>query len=402
MRMTSQTFYGLSMHWARYCGMFESATKDDIQLPHESDSLERKTHYWKLWVGRESQLRILLGLYVIDGVVSQYSGNGFGTPWPTISTLPLPASDAAFNATCPDKWLSSMGDIDIQRPTDRLNDLCYRFFTPQSRDHDDQFAIMLEQELELFNTKIALEILYCLATASKRTERPPVGIPSKLEVSRALCTIRRHILNNSTLSPTERSIALLRWHSICLDTITSTAHGARRMCYQFGLTQHIFGGLTRQETGINPHRWIQGPNARKCLLHSFAIQDIASHMPLGVAQDVYLPGGLFAAATTYSSFALASTLKMAIPSSVDWDVVLLSGFDGHAIPTTDAAGVSKSTRGTAMFIQGILSPLDGECEVHNLLYDLTSIKTLLRAMSVHWGVAREMEEVIDAWTQRFV
>jgi hypothetical protein len=125
-------------------------------------------------------------------------------------------------------------------------------------------------------------------------------------------------------------------------------------------------------------------------------------MPLGVAQDVYLPGGLFAAATTYSSFALASTLKMAIPSSVDWDVVLLSGFDSYAIPTTDAAGVSESTRGTAMFIQGILSPLDGECEVHNLLYDLTSIKTLLRAMSVHWGVAREMEEVIDAWTQRFV
>jgi hypothetical protein len=208
--------------------MFESATKDDIQLPHESDSLERKTHYWKLWVGRESQLRILLGLYIIDGVVSQYSGNGFGTPWPTISTLPLPASDAAFNATCPDKWLSSMGDIDRQRPTDhRLNDLCYRFFAPQSRDHDDQFAIMLEQELELFNTKVALEILYCLATASKRTERPPVGVPSKLEVSRALCTIRRHILNNSTLSPTERSIALLRWHSICLDTITSTAHGAR-------------------------------------------------------------------------------------------------------------------------------------------------------------------------------
>ncbi|RAO68402.1 uncharacterized protein BHQ10_004414 [Talaromyces amestolkiae] len=365
MRMTSQTFYGLSMHWARYCGMFESATKDDIQLPHESDPLERKTHYWKLWVGKESQLRILLGLYIIDGVVSQYSGNGFGTPWPSISTLPLPASDAAFNATSPDKWLLSIGDIDRQRRTDSLNDLCYRFFAPQNRDHDDQFTIILEQELELFNTKIALETMYCLATASNRTERPPVGIPSKLDVSRAL--------------------SLLRWHSICLDTIKSTANGARRMCYQFGLTQHIFGGLTRQETGINPHRWIQGPNARKC-----------------VAQDVYLPGGLFAAATTYSSFALASTLKIAIPSSVDWDVVLLSGFDGYSLPSTGAVGVTESARGTAMFIQGVLSPLDGECEVHNLLYDLTSIKTLLRAMSVHWGVAREMEEVIDAWTQRFV
>lgn len=90
------------------------------------------------------------------GVVSQYSGNSFGNPWPTIRTLPLPATDAAFNATCPDKWLSSMGDIDRQRPTDRLNDLCYRFFTPQSRNHDDQFTVMLEQELKLFNTYIEI------------------------------------------------------------------------------------------------------------------------------------------------------------------------------------------------------------------------------------------------------
>jgi hypothetical protein len=397
--MTSQTFYGLSMHWARYCGMFELDTKnDDVLSLVGNESIERKTYAWKLWVGKETQLRILLGLYVIDGVVSQFSGNGSGTSWPTTNCLPLPASEEVFNAPCPDKWLQSMTAVEGRRPSVRFFDLCHQLFPSMKGGHAGYRGAILDYELELFDLKVVLEILNSLATASSQVDASPVGFPSKLEIARALCVMRRHILHNNRISATDRSIALLRWHSICLDTITSTARGARRMCYQFGITQHIFGGAKRPESGISPAGWVQSLAGRKCLLHSVAIQEIASQMPLGVAHDVYLAGGLFAAAATYSSFALAAAVKTTIPSSIDWDAVLMSGFEELSL---NGAG-PESTRNTVQFVRGVLDPHGSDREIHNLSYDLTSIKILLRGMSLQWGVAREMEEVVDAWTQHCV
>ncbi len=74
------------MHWAQYCGMYDLGRIEVPEIPLEQDSTEKKLQAWRSWAARETQLRILLGLCVIDGVVSQFSGNLVNT-WPATNSL---------------------------------------------------------------------------------------------------------------------------------------------------------------------------------------------------------------------------------------------------------------------------------------------------------------------------
>ncbi|KAJ5611117.1 hypothetical protein N7510_007836 [Penicillium lagena] len=171
------------------------------------------------------------------------------------------------------------------------------------------------------------------------------------------------------------------------------------MCYKYDIRQHIFGGENREETGVDPHRWIGGQASRKCLLHAIEIQQLAAQMPLGVAHDEQLPGALFAIATTYSSFALAGKPKVIIPSSTDWDTLLFSELE--EVPSRrEMAGGNTNMNNTIRFLGGEENVLEADCEARNLLYELGSIRILLRGLSYQWGVAQEMEEVVGAWIMR--
>jgi hypothetical protein len=390
--MTSQTFYGLSMHWAQYCGMYEMAMITDV--PFEHDFIEVKTLAWKSWVAREIQLRTLLGLCIIDGVVSQFSGNSV-TSWLTANSLPLPADEETFNADTPNKWIVSIALHG--KNALRFCDLSHSLFP-----HDGSSPRM-QTKLALFDVKILLEILSSLAAEFKRTDPPPIGIPAQSKIVQALREIRYQILNSDRFTSTDRSIGLLRWHAVCLDMVASIARGARRMCYQYGINQHIFGGEKRMEYGIDPHHWVHGLAARKSLLHALQIQSIATQMPLGAAHDLHLAGALFAAATTFSSFALTGTSKVVIPLSIDWDTVLT--WEPEELPEKSTATRTQNTYGTVLFLQGNCNLLKGDCEVseiRNLSYDLSSLRLLLRALSLQWGVAQEMEGVVEAWILRCV
>jgi hypothetical protein len=105
--MTSQTFYGLSMHWAQYCGLYDVGRAEVPTIPCKDDATETKIRVWKTWAARETQLRTLLGLCIIDGVVSQFSGN-FVNTWAATNSLPLAADDEAFAATTANDWIDVM------------------------------------------------------------------------------------------------------------------------------------------------------------------------------------------------------------------------------------------------------------------------------------------------------
>ncbi|KAJ5831904.1 hypothetical protein N7474_000215 [Penicillium riverlandense] len=383
LRMTSQTFYGLSMHWAQYCGIYDIPAMP--RVPFEDSPEEVKALAWKAWVARETQLRALLGLCIIDGVVSQFSGNPVNTWLPT-NSLPLPADEDAFNADCADKWIRQMTRNGRHRvSTLRFCDLCHTLFDPAATSPS-----IIPSSVMLFDIRIILEILNALAAEARRSELPPVVIPSLPQIHIALRTMRHHILYSDHLSPTDRSIGLLRFHAVCLD-LNSTARGTRRMCDQLGIPQGIFGGEKRLESAVDPARWVQSLAGRKGLLHALQIQLVASQMPLGLAHDVYLPGALFAAASTYGSFALAGISKVRLPGVVDWDVVL--GLEEE---------MGKVDSRTRDFLEGKLGRMAGErdCEMRNLLYELSSLRILLGSLSIQWGVTREMEEVIEAWELR--
>ncbi|KAI9148221.1 putative transporter [Paramyrothecium foliicola] len=394
LRMTSQTFYGLILHWAQYCGMYD-VDPHQVPIPALGDPIETKMYAWKTWAARETQLRTLLGLCVIDGIVSQFSGNPVNT-WSETHSLPLSADENAFGAETVDKWIRVMRatrEGSARKASVRFYDLRHSLF---SNDTDVHHAFFIPR---LFDIKILLEVLAAQTTDFERTDRGPAGTQRKLGAMRALVVLRQHLARDTTLTPADRSIALLRWHAVCLDLVVSTAQGARRMCSHYDIPQHIFGGRKRLEPRkIDPEGWTRALSARKCLLHALEIQKYAFQVPLGVIHDTCLPGSLFAAATTYSSFVLPGITKILVPATVDWEIIILHGL-GHVVETV-ASTPSESTGDTLRFLQSVGDPEAGGWEARNLLYELSSIRILLHSLSQHWGVTQEMEEVVGAWEAR--
>jgi hypothetical protein len=394
--MTSQTFYGLSMHWAQYCGLYDIGRAENPAIPRANDAMETKIRAWKTWAARETQLRTLLGLCIIDGVVSQFSGN-FVNTWAATNSLPLAADDDAFAATTANDW------IDVMNRRDNLHD------TRTTRFYDVYHSLLVDGSQAgpvrnisgLLNIKILLEILASLAADFEKVTPGPTGLRCKVGATKALGALRQILSQSTTLSTVDKTIGLLRWHAVCLNLVSSTARGARRMCHYYGITQHIFGGKKRQEPGpVNPQRWAQGLLARKSVLHAIEIHKIATEIPLGTMHDTCLPGALFAAATTYASFALPGLTKVFVPGSIDWDSVILSGLDDasniSSIPTTS----EEPTQSTLRFLESSVDPIPADWTARNLFYELSSIRMLLHSLSQHWGVTQEMEEVVGSWEAR--
>ncbi|KAK5694526.1 hypothetical protein LTR97_009116 [Elasticomyces elasticus] len=396
LRMTSQTFYGLSMHWAQYCGLYDIGRAATLEIPQFDDPVETKMRAWRTWAARETQLRALLGLCVIDGVVSQFSGN-FVNTWAATNSLPLAADDQAFEASNVDEWLAVMSiNSNSQRSaTTRFYDVYHSLLV------DESGSGLVRNLSGLLNIKILLEILASLATDFERVTPGPTGLRCKVGATKALGRLRKILSQSTTLSTADKTIGLLRWHAVCLNLVCSTARGARRMCHYYGITQHIFGGKKRQEPGpVDPERWAQGLSARKSLLHASEIHKIASEIPLGFMHDTCLPGALFAAATTYASFALPGLTKVFLPVAIDWDTVILSGLDDdeNQMPTSPMS--SEARQNTLRFLESSIDLPSANWTARNLFYELSSIRVLLHSLSQNWGVTQEMEEVVGSWEAR--
>lgn len=361
------------------------------ELLQGPQTFETKLEVWRLWAARETQLRTLLGLCVVDGVVSQFSGNLVNT-WPATNSLPLAADDEVFSADTPDTWFQVMmerGEVNERRLTDVFHSLIAQGSQPS-------------EDLRvpgLLNIKIFLEMLASLTKELSRDTKAQIGLQKKLEAVKALSSLRRRLSQSHELTTAEKAIGLLRWHAVCLDLVVSTARGARRMCHHYGITQHIFGGNKRDEpVHVNPEAWAQGPRARKCLLHALEIHNLASDVPLGYIHDTSLPGALFAAATTYSSFALPGASKVLVPTAIDWDLVISYGLED----ATEGRTIPPSARhnSTLAFLKNDRNFQMAGWVPRNLVYEMSSVRILLHSLSKYWGVTKEMEEVVSAWEAR--
>ncbi|KAL5336015.1 cytochrome P450 [Aspergillus crustosus] len=372
-RTTSQVFHGLGIHWASHCGMYDAT--EAITLPNPGENPVIKEQTWRHWIAQETMLRTLLGLG--NPTFARHTAN----------PLLLPCCDAAFTAQTPDEWIQNMQQYPT--PKVRFCDVYHDLFRQCHESSPTRY------DLSLFHHKVVLEGIRCLVSETNRTNPPPVGMPSKRDLLLVLRQLRHNILSSTTLSPTDRLTALLQWHSICLDTVVSTARGTRRMCHLFNIKQNIFGGSQREESQINPARWTQSAAGRATLLHAINMQAIAAQMPLGLAYDVNIPGAVFAAATTYTSFTLAGVSKIVFPAVVDWDTALMAlQMGSEGVPVEDEVSMQHTLDFVAGTFDATGMPRD-KYVVRDLSYDLTAIRTLLRGLSLQWGVAVEMEEVPD-------
>lgn len=386
LRTTSQIVHALGFFWARHCGMFDSDPFSLNTLPSEDANQAEKDHHWKLWSSREIQRRALLAHYILDGQIAQMSGDPTSTRHAS-NQLGFPSSDAAFEASNADDWLFQMRSHPI--PDVSFRSMFRSLFTPSGP------VRLFENSLSSFSLRVVLEGLQSLISDCDDLDGT-IGVPTKSEVRRALAQIHESITNNTSLSASDKLETLLRWHGICLDAATDSSLLCRHLCARHSIDQHVLGGGKSIRPVLDLAAWARTEDARRALLHAVAIQDIVEQLPRGRAHVIHMPSSLFAAATVYSVFSMTGHTTVKLPRAVDWKDALFTEIDPCVILGQLSGSTASSD--TRRFVRGEQTHSgSSSTTTRNLLYELNSMQKLFRCLSSQWGVAFEMEKVVDQW-----
>jgi hypothetical protein len=384
-RTTSQAFKALSFFWARRCGMMDVECYDINQLPSHSASAEDKDHQWRVWAAREIQQRTLLAHYILDGLTSSMTGEPTSTRHAT-SKLTIPGCECAFEALTADDWITHMQTVSMERPSYRH--LLRVLFKPSVP------SPFINHSFTAFSFRVLLEGLQSLL-ADCDAEASAVGVPSRAEVEAALSHLQQALMANPDISNADRQETMLRWHTICLDTIVDSSLLCRHLCNVLNVEQHLWKGPKDAPTNFDIYSWVSTNNARRALLHAIAIQEIVEQLPRGRAHAIHMPSSLFAAATIYAAFSLAAVHTVKAPLNVSWHEVLLD-LDQPYFTLAEMSNPAMVSD-TVKFVRG--EPFYGMGGNRNLQYELNSIQKLFRCLYSQWGIAYDMESVVDHWVK---
>jgi len=393
-RTTSQAFHSLGFVWARRSGMFDSEPFDTKNVPPLDASEAEKDRQWRTWVSREIQQRALLAHYMLDGLISQMSGEPTSVRHAT-NQLSMPSSEAAFEASTANEWISIMRS-DAGRETASFRTILRQLFRPTTEKR------WIDTPLSSFSYKVILEGLQSLLSDDD-SEDTAVGVPTKVEVRHALSQVYEGIATNASLSSNDRLETLLRWHSICLDTVIDSSLLCKTLCSRYEITQHIWRNAEPSKCSMDLASWVTTPAARSALLHAMAIQELVEQLPRGRAHAIHMPSSLFSAATVYSVFTLAGQPALQIPCTVVWHDVLSSGRRTTNDSYLSLSELSTSSQillpetDTLRYIHGDVLLRGSSRTSRNLLYELNSIHKLFRCLYSQWGIAFDMENVVEQW-----
>lgn len=367
--------------------MFDTESYSTEDLPPIDAIPDVKEHQWRTWVAKEMQKRVLLAHYMLDGLNAQMSGEATSERHVS-SQLHLPSDDAAFEATSADEWLSQMHSQRTERTSFRT---VFRLLFSEAGEQQVPGA-----SSSAFSFKVILEGLQSLLPDSDDEGEVAFGMPSKQDMRKALLRVHHSVLQSVDLSSEDRLETLLRWHSVCLDTLVKTASLCRSVCSRYGIEQHIWTCHRRAGCHVDLAQWAGTTDARRALLHAIAIQDIVEQLPRGRAHAIHMPSSLFAAATVYSVFSLAGVNAIQFPSMIDWKQVLY-------LEDQSSAGIAEladlaTNLDTTHFIKGeYVSTRAMTATSRNLLYELNSMQKLFGCLSTQWGVSADMESVVAHW-----
>ncbi|KAJ5824983.1 hypothetical protein N7447_007323 [Penicillium robsamsonii] len=389
-RTTSQVFHPLGFLWARHCGMYESESYSMDNLPSIDAPAAEKEHQWRIWSAREIQQRVLLAYYVLDGLVAQTASDGASSRH-VANPLSLPNSEEAFDASTADEWLTHMHP---PKPDQSSFRMVFRSLFPPVGSFRS-----LEYQFSAFALRVVLEGLQSLISDSDDNELA-VGVPSQSDVRRALAQVHETISMSIHFSTAERLETLLRWHTVCLNTMINSDVLSRYVCSRYNISQHVSGGCGTVRPGFDLVKWANSEDARRAVLHAVAIQDIVEQLPRGRAHVVHMPSSLFAAATIYVVLSLAGVATVNLPHNIVWQDALLSRSDlnlGHEnirpLSGSETKRFVENGNGTSSL------PFSISGAVRNLLYELNSMQKLFRCLSSQWGIAHDMEDIISQWIQ---
>lgn len=380
LRMTSQVFHGLGFAWARQCGWYnnrEGYSLADVPSLEASDA--QKNEAWRVWAAREVQSRAILGHYILDGQISQFSGNA---PSARHVTNPLftPSSEAAFFAVTADDWILEMGKHGI--PNRSFRELYISLFSPHTS--------MLEYPLSIFSVRVILEGMQSLVSDAQEGDGPAVGTPSKSTIAWVLVRLYKEHLGVSNQKSVENMELLVRWHAICLNLASPATILCQRMCIVYGVEQRLHREIRLPSGEFDLRGWSQSIDGRRALLHAMAIQDLVERLPLGRSHAIHLPAAIFAVATVYSARCIAALPTIQVPRSILWE-------DVWAVDANDPDIRTHSSSEMNAFLHSASDGIPGESLKRNLMYDLNSLQITLSSMSLRWGVSHAMDDILHRW-----
>jgi hypothetical protein len=336
--------------------------------------------------------------------------------------LGLPSTEAAFEARTADDWLTAMhAQISTQERQPSFRKIISSLFQPSP-----QRPSLIHPSCSAFSLRVVLEGLQSLVPdcdndADTDEYDALLGVPTKSSLRRALSQMHRSI-TRAEISEPERLELLLRWHTICLDLCKDSSLLCRAICSRYNIMQHVCPGrsygqvdaqmgfhLPDKTREVDLVSWAQTEDARRALLHAIAIQELIEELPRGRAHVIHIPSSLFASATVYCVFSLAGQTTVNLPETVDWQSVLSSGYESFVCTTKEdvvAAAAPPPAEGsveTKRYLRGeiLAGGAGGSGSMlgasKNLLYELNSMQKLFRCLCSQWGIAYDMEEVIDQW-----
>jgi hypothetical protein len=388
LRMTAQMFHSLGFYWAHECGMYAlKRTLDSSSNLWASD--EHLLRNWRTWAAEESQLRVLLGHYVLDCQLAHFI-HAPSSQRHSSNSLPLPCSDKLFNASSARAWAAALELEIAQRLTFR--ELVLALY----KDPSDNSS--LPQELSAFTLQVLVECLYSVILEYRSANGPVLGVPSPATTAQALSIVHTYINNSCHLSAGNRSDLLLRWHSVSIELLGDTVSICQELCAQHQIEQKVFpnGFKQRSEARMSPETWVTGPHARLAALHSRAICEQLDALPFSKATAVHLAMTIFTAAVVYCAHVLNGVVTIVLPDVIDWTHVTRFGGLVAASQCGDAGTASSPEMQDSpvgvYVLGGSRGPPDGRS--FNLLYELKVLMIRLRQIGQLWGICAELEEMI--------
>jgi hypothetical protein len=237
--------------------MYVVREPQDDDIPSIGAS-EEKTEKWKKWATLEVQNKAVLGHYVLDGQISQFSGCTACARHVT-NPLTTPESDGVFAFTTPDAWIPEM-----QKPRPRrrsLREVFVSIFTPGQSPMD--------AALSNLSICVVLEDLQSLAADVQEVAGPAVGTPSSHAIMCALIHLYGGRLARSDASAVENLKLLVRWHSICLRMATPTSMLCRKLCAFYGIQQQLYAENNTPIKDLDLGVWarsVGGPEGGRCCM----------------------------------------------------------------------------------------------------------------------------------------
>jgi hypothetical protein len=371
----------MGLRWARQAGLLSATSRPhpwkDIKLHTPPEQVEQ---IWKRWIAEEVQRRALLGHYILDGLLTNFSGQPTAVRH-TANPLLLPCRDSLFEAKTPEQWLAETRKEDENNLTFR--DVYAAMFNSQSP--------LDRLPLTSLSIRVVLEALQSLIYEHHEAGGCAIGTPSRANISHALVQLYRgHISCLPTLQ--ERIEHGIRWHVICIRLAVETAGLAKQICDMYEFAQDLHEHEMHESSLPNLSGWTNTANARRALLHTVALAGLASELNVGRAQCVHLSMAIYTTATILAA-AIVSTCQLRqrpviiVPHVEDW---------GQVWVDQEALCMSSYNEVTG-FISGMELDIGSGTTRANLFDALNGMFLMMEQLRPFWGVTTQMSRIVKQW-----